>query len=159
MDDRIEILNCCLDDVYELCIVWERWKGRLVYDIMDWNLGMYLLGSEYLRIYCIYFLIIISCCDNCKFVCFNFNCFFNYVLFVFSVLCEWMNKFVLDFLFFGVDNIIVGRGGFLVVNGSICFWYLDLENKFIFFDFIVKFLFFLLVVGEFVKLCLEYFFE
>ncbi|XP_073389083.1 uncharacterized protein [Physcomitrium patens] len=156
-DDRTEILNRCLDDAHELRTVWERWKGRSVHDIMDWNPGMYLPGSEHLRIYCTYFPIIISRCDNRKLVCFNSNRFLNHAPLVSSAPREWMNKPALDFLPSGVDNIIAGRGGLLVVNGSIRPRHPDLENKPIPSDPTVKSPPPPPAVGELVKPCSEHF--
>jgi hypothetical protein len=65
-ESRLEIFQSCLDNVHELRIGWENWRGKAKHNIMDWNPGMYLPGNEHLRIYCTYFPLIINRNDNRK---------------------------------------------------------------------------------------------
>lgn len=82
----------CLDTPPELQAGWEAWRGKPEHGIMDWHPGMYLPGSEHLRIYDTYFPILINqATDSRKFVAYNSNR-------VLRAPREWLNMPPLDFL-------------------------------------------------------------
>ncbi|KAG0632442.1 hypothetical protein M758_1G328900 [Ceratodon purpureus] len=117
-ETRAEVFQSCLDNPHQLRAGWEKWRGKAKHDIMDWNPGMYLPGSEHLRIYCTYYPLIINRANNRKVVCFNSNRILQHAPIISIAPREWMNMPTLDFLPPDVDDIIAGAAGLLIVNGG-----------------------------------------